>query len=297
MSSAEGSARPPASPGARFSADLPPGRPVRRSPLRSLAKYAEMFKVTMLTSIAYLYDVLFRQVFLVVIMFVFVQLWRTTYQWEGASTIAGFTLNQMIWYLALSESIVMGMPRAGVDIDSEVKSGSLAYSLNKPYKYSWFNLAKYMGEAWVRFSMNLVIAGGVTWIMAGPPPFSGYSFAFGLVSVVLAYTLDFWVQFSIGMLAFWSEDTWAYRLLYSRVTMLLGGMMLPLDVFPDWLRRIATELPVSSIVYGPVRTFIKFQAGDWGALLVRQGLWAAGLWAIATLLYRTGVKRVNVQGG
>lgn len=279
------------------SAASPPASVPRRSLVRGLAKYAEMFKVTLLTSIAYAYDVLFRQVFLIVIMFVFVQLWRTTYRWEGASSIAGFTLRQMIWYLALAESIVMGMPRTGVDIDGEVKSGSLAYSLNKPYKYPWFHYAKYMGEAAIRFLLNLLVAGGVTWIMIGPPGFSWASFSAGTACVILGYTLDFWSQFSLGMLAFWSEDTWAYRLLYSRVTMLLGGMMLPLDVFPEWLRRIASALPVSHIVYGPVRTFIKFGAGEWAALLLRQGLWIAALWAVATALYRTGVKRVNVHGG
>jgi ABC-2 type transport system permease protein len=267
------------------------------SPIKSLGKYVEMFKVTLQSSLAYAYDVLFREVFLAIVMFVFVQLWRTTYRWEGASDIAGFTLKQMIWYLALSESIVMGMPRAGLDVDNEVKSGSLAYSLNKPYRYSWFHYASYMGEAAVRFLANLAVAGAVTWIMVGPPVFTPASFGAGLVCVVLGYTLDFWAQFSIGLLAFWSEDTYAYRLLYSRVTMLLGGMMLPLDVFPPYLQRFASRLPVSQIVYGPVRTFLKFGAGDWSRLLVRQGLWISVLWTTASVLYGMGVKRVNVQGG
>jgi ABC-2 type transport system permease protein len=265
--------------------------------MRRVAKYFEVFKVTLLSNLAYVYDVLARQLFLVIVMFVFFQLWRTTYRWEGATTIAGFTMRQMIWYLALSESMMMAMPRSGADIDSEVKSGSLAYSLSKPYKYPWFHYARYMAEAVVRFAGNLLVTGTVTWVMAGPPVFTGASFAAGLVCVLLGFTMDFWAQMSLGLLAFWVEDTWAFRLFYNRVTMLLGGMMLPLDVFPEWLRRITTKLPVSQIVYGPVKTFLGFRAADWASLLTRQASWIVVMYAIASLVYRSGVKRVNVQGG
>jgi len=265
--------------------------------MRKVAKYLNTFKVTLLTSLAYFHDFVGRQVFLVVIMFVFVQLWRTTYGWEGASTIEGFSLAQMIWYLALSESLVMGMPRSAADIDSEVKSGSLAYTLTKPYKYPWFHYARYMSDALVRFFANLLVAGGVTWIMVGPPTFTAVSFAAGLSCVVLAYTLDFWVQFSLGILAFWTEDTWAFRFIYSRVTMLLGGMMLPLEVFPGWLRRIADALPTAQIVYGPVITFVKYEGDGLIRVLARQGAWIATFYCIGILLYGMGVKRLSVQGG
>jgi hypothetical protein len=43
--------------------------------------------------------------------------------------------------------------------------------------------------------------------------------------------------------------------------------------------------------------FLKFGAGDWARLLVRQGLWISVLWTTASVLYGMGVKRVNVQGG
>ncbi len=268
-----------------------------RGPGRRLGKYVEMFKITLVGNLVYVQDVLARQVFLIIIMYVFVQLWTTTYRWEGAAAIAGFSMPQMIWYLALSESIVMGVSRTGAEIDSEVKSGSLAYSLTKPYDYTLFNYAKYMGGSVVRFFMNLCIAGGVSWVLVGIPKFTLPSVLAGLVSVLLGFTLDYWIQLCLGLGAFWVEDTWAFRILYSRITMLLGGMMLPLDVFPEWLRRIASALPVSSIVYGPVSTFLRFNAQNWLSVLLRQGLWIAAIVALSRATFGMGVKKVNVQGG
>jgi len=189
------------------------------------------------------------------------------------------------------------MSRSAADIDQEVKSGSLAYSLTKPYNYLFFNYAKYMGDSLMRFFSNLLIAGGVAWVLVGPPSFTAVSFSAGLVAVFLGFTIDCCVQLSLGLTAFWVEDTWGFRILYSRITMLLGGMMLPLDVFPDWLRRFASALPTASIVYGPVTTFVRFSIQDWAALLVRQVLWIAVLYGVAASVYGMGVKRVNVQGG
>jgi ABC-2 type transport system permease protein len=274
-----------------------PAHPLGAALAAKVAKYAEMFKVTFLSKTAYIYDLLFRQLFLVVVMYVFIQLWKTTYSWEGAVEISGFTIRQMIWYLAMSESIAMGMPAIGATIDEEVKSGSLAYSLNKPYKYALFHYSGYMAEALLRFILSLVIAGTVTWIAVGPPAYTLVSFLAGVIGVLVGLSMNYAVQFGIGLLAFWTEDTWAFRFLYGRLVMIFGGMMLPLDVFPEGLRKIASAMPTSLIIYGPVKTFISFSFSDWILMLGRQGLWLAACSVVVTAVYRLGVKRVNVQGG
>lgn len=264
---------------------------------KRFGKYVEMFKITLLSNLAYAYDMLARLAFVILVMFVFAQLWRTTYRWEGTQTIGGYTIGQMLWYLAISESIAMSMPRVGRDVDDDVRSGALAYSLTKPYKYPWFLYSKYMAGALVGFFGNLIMAGGVTWVMAGPPPVTPLSFILGLSSACLAYTLDFWAQLSIGLSAFWIEDASPYRLLYSRVTMLLGGMLLPLDVFPAYLRRVSEVLPTSQIFYVPVRTFVRLSLPEFAAAAAKQAIWAAAFAAVAGMVYRAGVKNVNVNGG
>jgi ABC-2 type transport system permease protein len=265
--------------------------------LRRLGKYLEMLRITVLTALAYVYDMLSRQLFLVIVMFVFVQLWKTTYRWEGATSIGGYTMRQMLWYLALGESMAMSMPRAAAEIDDDVRSGALAYALTKPYKYPWFLYAKYMGNALTGFFGNLAIAGTVIWIAVGPPPVSALSFTLGFMSALLAYALDFWTQVAIGLSAFWIEDASPYRLLYSRVKMLLGGMLLPLEIFPEGLRRVAAFLPVGQIFHGPLKAFVSLSLPEFGGTVTKQVVWIVVFIMIAGAVYRAGVRRVNVQGG
>jgi len=85
----------------------------RKSRFVPAQKYIEMFRVTLASQLAYVYDVLLRQIFLVIIMFVFSQLWRTTFRLQPAATIEAFSFNQMLWYLAASESIVLALPQIG----------------------------------------------------------------------------------------------------------------------------------------------------------------------------------------
>ena len=53
-----------------------------------------------------------RACFLLLILFVFVQLWSAAYDGDSARVIAGFTLKQIIWYLVFTEAITMGSARA-----------------------------------------------------------------------------------------------------------------------------------------------------------------------------------------
>lgn len=269
---------------------------VRRIGMRA-GKYTEMFKVTLENQMAYIYDVLLRQVFLVVIMFIFSQLWRTTFLLQESGVIESFSFNQMLWYLAASESIVLCLPQIGRDIDEEVKSGAVAYGLNKPYSYPLFYYAKYLGDAVFRLAVNLAVAGAVTWLLAASPTWTARSAAAGLVSVFLAFTMDFWTQFSIAILAFWVEDTWAFRFVYSRVLIVLGGVLLPLDVLPPMVRKVSAYLPVSMVIYGPAKTLVSFDLNRWIALVCGQSLWISALAILAHGVFRLGVKRLSVQGG
>jgi len=268
-------------------------------PGAQLAKYSAVAGVAVRTHLAYLADFFLRSLFLVVIMFAFFQLWRTTFGTMGAERIGGFSLREMMWYLAMTESLVLSMPRLSFLIDEQVKTGQLAYFLCRPHNYLLYLFGTYIGETLVRFPVNLLIAGGLAFATVGPPPLEAGVLPGLAAAVLLGFSLNFIIVAAIGLLAFWSEDTSSFYLLYSRFLMIVGGMLIPLDVMPEAVRRVAALLPTNLIVYGPARLFVGHgaRAAEVWALLGRQGLWLLILGLGLAWLYRLGVKRVNVQGG
>src|SRR5262245_65963402 len=94
-----------------------------------LRKYTWVGLTSARSNIAYLGEVATRAIFLGVILYIFLQLWRTTYAQTGAQQLGGFTLTQMLWYLAMTESIMLSGPRVAQEVDQDVRTGALAVQL------------------------------------------------------------------------------------------------------------------------------------------------------------------------
>lgn len=262
-------------------------------------KYAAILRMSMANHFAYIGEALLRSIFLVMIIFIFVQLWTVTYSVTGVSRLGegGYTLAQMVWYFAFAEAIMTSVPLLRRKVDDDVKSGDLAYRLSKPYSYILYLAADYTGELVARFVLGLAIASGLALLLVGPITFTVWGVASALVLLAGAFMLDFMGAVAISLLAFWVEDTAAFYLIYRRLVMLLGGMMIPLDVFPEPLSSIARALPFSLIVYGPARQWVApTEAFFWDALF-RLGIALVAAAGVVALIYRAGQQNVTVNGG
>ncbi len=151
----------------------------------------------------------------------------------------------------------------------------------------------------MRLPSALVVSGAIAWVTVGPPVLTWSSLPGLAAAVALALAMNFAISAGIGLLAFWFEDTSSFYLIYSRLLMIIGGVLIPLDVFPGVVRRVALALPTNLIIYGPSRLFVGHgaSAAEVWRLLGSQAVWLAILGAGLSSLYRLGVKRVNVQGG
>ncbi len=115
--------------------------------------------------------------------------------------------------------------------------------------------------------------------------------------VLLAFGIEFVCYFAIGLLAFWTEETQAFAFLYSRLTLVLGGVLAPLEIFPQPLRSIAQALPFSTILYAPARTLVHFEWDRFGWTLLQQGVTLLVGSVLLFGLYSLAMRRVNINGG
>jgi ABC-2 type transport system permease protein len=249
------------------------------------------------SNLAYLGEVATRVLFLGVILYIFLRLWTVTYAETGAAQLGGLTLAQMLWYLAMTEAITLSAPRVSEEVDQDVRTGSLAVQLIRPLSYPLYRLGTTLGERLVRFALNASIGAAIVLFFVGPIAFSAQGLALFALSLPFAFVLDFLGLFLIGLAAFWLEDTGGLRLIYSRVTMVLGGMLLPLELFPEALQPLLRALPFASIIYGPARLFVQPDLPFLRDLLLRQGVFILLYTLLVALVYRVAVRRINANGG
>ncbi len=115
-----------------------------------LRKYAWIGLTSARSNLAYLGEVATRVIFLGVILYIFLQLWRATYAQTGATQLGGLTLAQMLWYLAMTESIILSGPRVAQEVDQDVRTGALSIQLIRPLSYPLYRLWNTLGERLTR---------------------------------------------------------------------------------------------------------------------------------------------------
>ena len=263
----------------------------------ALRKYTWIGLTSARSNLAYLGEVATRVIFLAVILYIFLRLWQVTFAETGASRLGGLTLAQMLWYLAMTESIILSAPRIAQEVDQDVRTGALAVQLTRPLSYPLYRLWTTLGERMVRFLLNTGVGVLIVLLFVGPIPLTLGGLAMFALALPLAFVLDFLASFLIGLGAFWLEDTSGIMLIYSRITMILGGMLIPIELFPARLQPLLRALPFANIVYGPAREFVRPDPAFLGELVLRQGLSIAVLSLCVALVYRRALKRIHANGG
>lgn len=263
----------------------------------SLIKYGAMTTTNLQNQLAYVWDALNRAFFIVIIMLVFVQLWRSVYAGQDSAEISGFTFSQTIWYLLIAEVMELGKVRHDTRISNEVKDGSIAYTLIRPYNYLGYHFFNGLGELIVKISLVFLLGLPIVVANAGAPPLVWAHLPPVLLVAGLAVIIDFQIFSIIGLLAFVTEDVSSFRLIYQKLVFILGGLMLPLDFLPGWLQPAARILPFNLTTYAPARLFVAFNWPQFGRILILQLIWIAIIGAGLWLQFHWATRRLEINGG
>jgi ABC-2 type transport system permease protein len=237
-----------------------------------------------------------RSLMILLFMWIFFQLWRITFTAAGSETISGLTLHDTMWYLLLAETLELGRPRLARLISQQVKDGSIAYLLNKPYDFLLYQLASGLGESLPRMGMLFILGGALVWTMAGPPP-DLRNWPLALVALAGAWLMHFCVNALIGLAAFVAEEVAPFEWIYQKLVFILGGMLIPLDFYPAWLQTLAKSLPFAYMMYGPARLFVRPDMQIFIQVIAGQVLWLAILGGLLTLAFSRGMRRLAINGG
>jgi ABC-2 type transport system permease protein len=260
-------------------------------------KYVAIAQTRLMGSLMYDRDQLVRAVFMLVVLVTFVQLWQTTFAATNQTLADGFGLRDIVWYLVITEVVTLSTPRIAQTIDTEVRSGDIAYALGRPYNYPLYHLASFWGETLLRLPLNALVGSIVALLAVGPPSTGPAGLLGTLVLVAGAVTLKGTIEILVGLSAFWVEDTQPAEWIYSKLTMTVGGLFLPLELFPTWLATLARALPFASIAYAPARVFVGFSLPVFGQLLLTQVIWLVLGWLLVRVVFRRAARRLVAHGG
>jgi len=184
-------------------------------------------------------------------------------------------------------------------LNQEIRTGVLSRRLLKPIHpliaYSAENLGALPLRALLAAPIGFiaVLAGGVA-----PAPRDPSTMALWLASLVGAWLIHFLTMTLIGTLAFHIESSTSAFEIWQMAFMLLSGYLLPLELFPPWVRSLTDVLPFRYMVAFPVETILGFL--DRSTVLVELGiqwLFVVVMGACSLLAWRAGMRRFSAYGG
>ena len=263
--------------------------------MRVLRKYFTVLRISLENAFVYRSNILGGLLFYSLFIFVFFNLWRAIYQ---GGQVAGYSLTQMVWYLCMTELIVFGC-RSSIfnQMNEDVKSGSIAYQLNRPYQYVIYQFFSALGGMIFNFMIYGILAVILGMVMVGP--ISGFSFntlPLALISAVLGIIINFFLLMTLGLTTFRLEENGAFYLIYQKLVFMLG-MFIPLEFLPLWLQRIAGWLPFPYVAWAPARLIVAFSWDLFWKVLPMQFLWAGLAITLSMIMYKYGIKGIQAHGG
>lgn len=236
-------------------------------------------------------------------------LWQAIFSASGRETIGGYGFRGMLLYyvvVLLVGRLVRGRER-DLSVAKEIYEGTLTRYLLYPASWAGFKYAEQLGTLLPGVVQVVALAGGLLVLapagyaevaaeVAAGAGFTPLSVFLAFVAVLGGNLLWFLLRLPIQLVAFWADNVWSLNVLLRFAAEILGGMMLPLVLFPEVMRELLHWLPFRFLFSFPTLTLLgEISPGEWiggmGILLAWCGVLALvsrAVWKRGELVY-TGV--------
>ena len=123
-----------------------------------------------------------------------------------------------------------------------------------------------------------------------------------ILSVGLAFLMNFYVNYCIGMTAFWLVQASGIKRVFNVISSLLSGSIVPLVFFPESLQKMLFFLPFQYISYVPAMVFTgSYSLGgvtmEIPQIVGFQAVAVALMFFISEVIYRRAIIRFSSVGG
>jgi ABC-2 type transport system permease protein len=266
-------------------------------------KYLHVINIGIQNTLVYRMNFLFRAVFGLIPLMATIYLWRAVYSGKtDGNNVAGYSLAGMTSYYLLV-TIVDALTAVTEDdwqIASDIREGAINQFLLKPIDYLTYRVCIfgagrliYVAVAALPVAIFIFIQREF-WI--GPP--NAAIFGLFLFSLVLTALLQFFMSYTMALLAFWLLEISTFIFIVFAFEYIAGGRLFPLDILPHWLATVLDYSPFPYQLFFPVSLYLGRVTGPeiWRGLAI-QLAWVVFFYLVARWTWRKGIRHYTAFGG
>jgi len=267
-----------------------------------LKKYLHVINTGIQNTLVYRVNFLFRSSFALIPLMATIYLWRAVYAGKSDPNVAGYTLGGMVSYYLLVTIVdaLTGVTEDDWQIAGDIKDGNINQFLLKPIDYMAYRLCLFFSGRliYVVVAFLPVFLFILVQRQYFVPPASWAVFPIFCLSLVLTALLQFFMSYTMAMLAFWVLEVSTFIFILFAFEYVAGGHLFPIDILPKGVAQALQFTPFPYQLFFPVSIYLgRIQGGElWQGMFVQLG-WVAFFFFFARWVWSRGIRKYTAVGG
>jgi ABC-2 type transport system permease protein len=267
----------------------------------SMKKYLKVFGIGLQNTFVYRWNFFLRALFGLFPLIGTIFIWGAIFEAKGGG-INNFDYASMVFYFLLVLALDSLITPADDEwqVAADIREGQMNAFLVKPMNYLLYRLSLFASNRLlytvVTLPVLVVIFLAFHTYIAWPS--SWVTWAWTIVSVILAAMLQFLISYSVALLAFWMLEISTVVFIIYSFEYFLSGHMFPISFMPEGIQGILRLLPFPYELYFPISIFMEQVRGRdlWNGMLI-QTCWVLLIYLGASALWRGGLRKYQAVGG
>lgn len=216
----------------------------------------------------------------------------------------GWQKNEILTYIlgvAIVKSVILSSRT--IDVGGEIDQGNLTNYLLKPLDFFKFWFSRDIADKILNIFFSLleiiIFASFIkpeVFIQTNPLVFFGL-----FISLIFAAILYFYINFFLGIIAFWTPESWSGawgpRFVFTIILDFFAGTIFPLDLLPKTVFNLIQLTPFPYLIYFPLRIYLgKADPGQIGQGFIICLFWLAVWYFIVKKTWNAGIRLYGAEG-
>lgn len=267
---------------------------------KKIWKYLSLLRVGVLEEMQFRLGAAVRLFGNIIYLIIIYFLWKAIFDSSPTEVVNGMTFTDTMIYLVLASALFSTMEMYVTwQMGRSVQSGNIVMDLLRPMGYTTYNLFVFSGNTLVSVFVNLIPTMVIVYLITSGGFALSWNLLFFMAAVFMGTILNFFINFFVGIICFYTESIWGINIMKEVIVMLLSGASIPLAFFPETLQRIVYYLPFQAIYNTPLTLLIdnNLSTNERLSMLGIQLFWLVIVGAVSQVFLRVSMKRITVNGG
>ena len=227
-------------------------------------------------------------------------IWSAVY--GGHQAINGMELNQMLTYFGATALIgYLTMDFADWNLQMLVRTGKFLTFALRPVHHRFFAFSQKLGHRILGFFIEFVpcfLIFQFVFRINMIPKYLGWT----IISILFAFLMNFYVNYCIGLTAFWLIQSSGLRRVFQMLSGIFSGVLIPLVFFPEVIQKLLFFLPFQYVAYVPSMVYqgsyhLAGISMTIPMIVLIQGIAVLVTALFSELLYRKSLRQFSAAGG